>query len=305
MKIASKQSAVSTQHPPVKGNVNHVAEKKDTSSNDHTNSFTGKLSRFRFLHVIIMVLGIILSLRVINVIRNFITGYGATVVVSSSISNAEAKVDESTEKSKGEAKEKSKGQSNEENKDDTQEEAAPKPEGMSPLNIEADLPLTFDTEDGKTAGLPFDPLMITDAEMQVLKNLRTRRKQLEQKENDIKAHYALMEIAERNIERKLKDLENLKAQLEEELKKEDETTAEEVKRLVKMYESMKPQDVARVFDELPMPVLQKVLKGMNNRRIAQIMNFVKAERVKALTVSIVKRSLDNEARRELLEGSEN
>lgn len=286
---------------------NKALEDKKASRSDKSSSASAFLKRFKFIHAFIMILGIVLSLRVINLLRNFIGGYGASLVVSASVGqpkSAQAAVQKETDKPKEKDPKEEKNKKDKKDKelvDNNQEPSIPLP---GTLKLTPDLPLSFGNIDLNEQIANYDPLVMSDSEIQVLKNLRMRREQLEKTAIDIKAQYALLEITERRVDEKLKTLESLKKQLEDELKKEDLSNDANVKKLVKTYEGMKPQEAARAFNELPLPILKKVLEKMSDRKIAPIMNNVNPERVRALTVEVVRRSLDNEARRELIEGND-
>src|SRR3546814_4430099 len=55
--------------------------------------------------------------------------------------------------------------------------------------------------------------------------------------------------------------------------------------LVKIYESMKPKDAARIFEELDMEVLLEVVERMKERKTAPILAEMNPERAKTVTRS--------------------
>jgi len=56
--------------------------------------------------------------------------------------------------------------------------------------------------------------------------------------------------------------------------------------LVKMYESMKPKDAARIFEQLQMDVLLEVATNMKERQMAAIMAEMSPDTAKALTMEM-------------------
>jgi len=58
------------------------------------------------------------------------------------------------------------------------------------------------------------------------------------------------------------------------------------KSLVGMYETMKPQDAARIFDALDMDILIRVGRAMNPRKMAPIMAKMTPQVAQALTVRL-------------------
>src|SRR3546814_17091245 len=59
--------------------------------------------------------------------------------------------------------------------------------------------------------------------------------------------------------------------------------------LVKIYESMKPKDAARIFEELDMEVLLEVVERMKERKTAPILAEMNPERAKTGTPELDQR----------------
>ena len=53
-----------------------------------------------------------------------------------------------------------------------------------------------------------------------------------------------------------------------------------------MYETMKPSDAAAIFDELDMPVLLRVARAMNPRKMAPIMAKMDPVKAQDLTAGL-------------------
>ena len=62
-----------------------------------------------------------------------------------------------------------------------------------------------------------------------------------------------------------------------------------MRRLVKVYESMKPKDAARIFEEIDMEVLLEVAGGMKENKIAAIMANMTPRRAQELTIELADR----------------
>jgi flagellar motility protein MotE (MotC chaperone) len=70
------------------------------------------------------------------------------------------------------------------------------------------------------------------------------------------------------------------------LKTYDQKHIENMQSLVKMYESMKPKDAARIFEQLQMDVLLEVATNMKERQMAAIMAEMSPDAAKALTMEM-------------------
>ena len=84
----------------------------------------------------------------------------------------------------------------------------------------------------------------------------------------------------------VKNLQNeLKGIMAEYQNKEEE----KVKSLVKIYESMKPQDAAKIFEQLQMSILVEVADHMKEVKLAQVLAKMDAYKAKELTVELANR----------------
>src|SRR3546814_1722809 len=81
----------------------------------------------------------------------------------------------------------------------------------------------------------------------------------------------LLKAAEQRIDQKIGELESLQSSIEALLVTHDEQSEAQMQSLVKIYESMKPKDAARIFEELEMEVLLEVVESMKERKTAPIL----------------------------------
>ncbi|WP_372426679.1 MotE family protein [Salinarimonas chemoclinalis] len=71
---------------------------------------------------------------------------------------------------------------------------------------------------------------------------------------------------------------------------EDPANAEAMRRLVSMYEAMRPKDAARVFDRLALEVLVPLAVDMSPRRMAEVMAQMSPEAAERLTIALAMRA---------------
>ncbi|WP_417454239.1 MotE family protein [Kiloniella sp.] len=167
------------------------------------------------------------------------------------------------------------------------EEAA---EGTEPK----DVPETASVdEDAKgvpvVQGIEADPFSMTDEEIELLQSLSARREQLETRERDVEQRETLLLAAERRIDEKISELGKLQNTIEGLIVKHDEQSEKQMLSLVKIYESMKPKDAARIFEELDMIVLLGVVERMKERKTAPILASMDPKRAKEITLELAQR----------------
>lgn len=145
-------------------------------------------------------------------------------------------------------------------------------------------------EDGTTKDLTArDPLSMSEAEIELLQQLANRREELDQRAQKLEQRESLLKAAEKRLEKDISKLETLKADIEQLLVQYDKQQERQVKRLVSIYEKMDPEDAARIFEDMEMKVLLKVIDRMNERRTAPILAEMQPQQAQALTLELAKR----------------
>jgi len=136
-------------------------------------------------------------------------------------------------------------------------------------------------------GLPKFPVMkFTPAEIEVLQSLSKRRDKLDARDADLKQREALLEAAEKEVDQKINELQKVRLELEVLLGTQEKVQEARLKRLVKIYETMKPKDAARIFDTLELGVLMEVLARMSERKMAPIFASMNAQRAREVTLKL-------------------
>lgn len=141
----------------------------------------------------------------------------------------------------------------------------------------------------KPASFTFDPTKATDAELEVLEKLSARRHELEQRAGDLDIRENLLKATEVRIDGKIAELRQIKQTIDGLLKKHDAQREAKMKSLVKIYESMKPKDAARIFEKLEIDILMDVVERMREARTAPIMAKMSAAKAKQITAALAAR----------------
>ena len=134
-----------------------------------------------------------------------------------------------------------------------------------------------------------DPSTFSPAEIALLENLARRRDEIEQRARGLDVRENLLEATENRIDEKIETLQALETRIEAFVERHDAAESEQMRRLVKVYESMKPKDAARIFEEIDMEVLLEVAGGMKENKIAAIMANMTPRRAQELTIELADR----------------
>lgn len=138
------------------------------------------------------------------------------------------------------------------------------------------------------SGSTEDPMLMTQSEIDLLQRLSQRRNELESWSNDLSMREQLLKAAEMRIDSKVAELKKIQGEIKSSLKQHDAEQEEKLKSLVKIYETMKPKDAARIFEQLEMPILLDVIERMKERKAAPVIADMDPEKAKKLTIEMVK-----------------
>lgn len=123
-------------------------------------------------------------------------------------------------------------------------------------------------------------------ELDILQNLAKRREELEQWERNIQVKDQLLAITDKQLAEKLAQMEAMKQELSQLLAQYNEQENAKLRSLVKIYESMKPKEAARIFEEVDMPILLLVVDRMSEKKAAPILASMDPVKAKQVTVEL-------------------
>jgi flagellar motility protein MotE (MotC chaperone) len=135
----------------------------------------------------------------------------------------------------------------------------------------------------------FDLTSMSPEEVQLLQKLSDRRTELDKRAAELSQREVLLQAAEKRIDDKIAKLTALEKDIGGIVDKHSEEDEARIKSLVKIYETMKPVDAARIFSQLDMPVLLGVLEHMKERNAAPILAAMDPSKAKAVTLALAER----------------
>lgn len=126
------------------------------------------------------------------------------------------------------------------------------------------------------------------SEQAVLLDLRKRREALDAREAALRARESVLDATAQKLDQRVAELKALQARLEQldaARRKRDDS---DWLGLVSLYEKMKPRDAARIFNDLDMGVLVKLLDHMNERRAAAILAAMNPDKARETTTELAR-----------------
>ena len=136
-----------------------------------------------------------------------------------------------------------------------------------------------------------DVIDVSPTEIRMLEDLLGRRTLLDKWERDIDMREKLLAATELRIDEKINELkaitDNIQGLIDQFNTREDE----KITSLVKIYETMKPKDAARIFNELEIKILIEVLSRMREANAALILAKMNSSRAKIVTSELAVRNI--------------
>lgn len=128
---------------------------------------------------------------------------------------------------------------------------------------------------------------LTDTERQILLSLQERKRQLDERDTLLNQREEQLRALRDNIQQQVAELRRLQADIEASMEAKKAQDAENLQKVVNLYNGMDPDRAAEKMNELEVRYAVQILMGMNQRRAAQLLEALPAGKAKRITESIV------------------
>lgn len=199
-------------------------------------------------------------------------------------------------KKEGEKKDEAKkeGEKPAEGKEGEKKEEAKKEGDKKEGDKKPEEPKTYGT--GKSTIKEIEAMKAKDAnprfsktEVDLLENLSKRRDELDQREKDLEIKARVLDATEKRISDKMTEMKTLQSEVSKVLAQYNEKQDAQIKSLVKIYESMKPDEAAAIMNELEMPILLEVIGKMSERKVALVLANMNPKRARDVTQELAEK----------------
>ena len=169
--------------------------------------------------------------------------------------------------------------------------AAPAPDAASEATAETGpAPPMADAKGSRESAVPAaDPLMMSPSEIEVLQRLSDRRAALERRAQAVSQQEVVLKAAEQRVDEKLAKLKSMEQEIGGLVDQETQQGDARLKGLVKIYETMKPREAARIFEELDTPTVLDVIGQMREAKAAPILASMDPSKAKSVTAALIQR----------------
>lgn len=131
-----------------------------------------------------------------------------------------------------------------------------------------------------------EPITYSKAEVEVLQGLAKRRDALNARARELDLRQAMLAATAKKVDAKIATLKVLEQKIQGLLHQRDAQDEKNMKSLVKVYENMKPQDAARIFEKLDMPILLDVAGRMREQKLAAILADMNPDKARSVTTEL-------------------
>ncbi|HEX4922865.1 MAG TPA: hypothetical protein VFV50_02230 [Bdellovibrionales bacterium] len=123
----------------------------------------------------------------------------------------------------------------------------------------------------------------TPEQLAVFNKLEDRKRDLDLKEQELAELEEELQKQRVELEERLKELDVLRTKIAEKLSERVGVDQERVSKLVEIYSNMKPQNAAKVFEEIDEDLAVEVLGKMKKKNMADILNLLKPDKAQRLS----------------------
>jgi len=120
----------------------------------------------------------------------------------------------------------------------------------------------------------------------LLEAINRRQAELDAREEDIKAREEKLKALKKDIEDKLAETNKARREIEEISGKMEEKTAERLNKVVKIYESMSPEEAAPRMERLDEETAVSILASMNPKKAAKIIAAMDVDKSARLSLAL-------------------
>ena len=135
----------------------------------------------------------------------------------------------------------------------------------------------------------FDILELSGEQVEVLRTLSKRHRDLVERERSISEREATLQAIEKRLDTKTEELKKIQDYLKQLLGQKDEKEKESIKKLVLVYQKMKPQEAATILQELDLETLLNIMDEMKETNVSSILSKMEPLRARFLTLEIAQR----------------
>jgi len=142
------------------------------------------------------------------------------------------------------------------------------------------------TEAGQAEAVQPSPQNVS---LEILEAVKKEKIDLAKKEEKMKEEEKRLNELKETIDLKMKEYQALRTELESLVKRLEQFDEDNFKNLVKVYESMRPEEAGPLMSSLKEETAIKIFSQMNNKKAAKILPFVEPKKATRISEALMKK----------------
>ena len=130
---------------------------------------------------------------------------------------------------------------------------------------------------------------LTENERQILLSLMERKRQLDERETALNQREEQLRALRDNIQHQIAELRKIQQEIEAGMDAKKALDADNLKKVVGLYDGMDPKKSAQKFQSLDPKVAVQILMSMNQRKAAALLEELPPAKAKEITEAIVRK----------------
>ena len=132
--------------------------------------------------------------------------------------------------------------------------------------------------------------LFSDQEIKLLQELDAHRIELDRREQALRVREKLVDMAEADLDTRIKKLEDLQGNVEKLLRNLSNKEDDELLQLAKIYEEMKPAGAATVLDKMDNNTVFDLFKRMKRKSTAKVMEKMDPAKARRISQMLAEKS---------------
>ena len=136
-------------------------------------------------------------------------------------------------------------------------------------------------------GISFLGHTFSSQDIKLLFELAKRRQQLDKYQQQLLLKESVIKGIETKLQEKIAELKVVQTQVDASLKEQHNKEEERLKSLVKIYENMKPQDAAKIFDDMDdISAAVSIIRLMKEQKVAPILANMSVNKARDISLAL-------------------
>ncbi|MBW7956323.1 MAG: hypothetical protein H3C68_00395 [Deltaproteobacteria bacterium] len=124
---------------------------------------------------------------------------------------------------------------------------------------------------------------VTEPERSLIAAINRREKELDAREEALRAKEARLESIKADIDARTTELRKVHQDIESMVRRINEAREERIRRIVKIYETMNPEEAAPRLEGLDKEMAVMILSSMSEKKAAKLLEFVNVDKAVELS----------------------